>query len=110
MEGQITWQQVRAELEISEGTKILVFMYGGQPPGDWQLRADSLPKGWTCIVCSNGLLPGGKQLPHNFLLAAKDAYTPDLVRSALRIDSTLVSGVAAGNSMGLEGSCELVKD
>ena len=73
--------QVRAELGIPEATKLLVFMYGGQPPGDWELQADSLPPGWLCIVCSGGKLPGGKPLPYNFMLADKDAYTPDLVQS-----------------------------
>lgn len=74
---------MRAELGIPEGVKMLVFMYGGQPPGDWELRADSLPEGWVCVVCSNGQPPGNKQLPHNFLLAHADAYTPDLVTSLI---------------------------
>ena len=43
------------------------------------MKAESLPEGWLCIVCSNGKLPGGRQLPETFLLAEKDVYTPDLV-------------------------------
>jgi hypothetical protein len=58
---------------------MVVFMYGGQPPGDWDLRSDFLPPGWTCVVCSAGKPPCGKPLPPNFLLAKADAYTPDLV-------------------------------
>ena len=64
---------------ISEGVRLVVFMYGGHTAGAWQLHADSLPAGWQCIVCSNGKLPEGKQLPPSFVLADKDAYTPDLV-------------------------------
>lgn len=64
---------------IDEGVKLVVFMYGGHTPGAWQLHEDSLPPGWQCIVCSNGQLPGGRQLPSSFRLAEKDAYTPDLV-------------------------------
>jgi len=72
--------QVRAELSIDEVTKVCVFMYGGHTAGKWQLHADSLPPGWVCIVCSNGKLPDGKPLPPNFILADRDAFTPDLVR------------------------------
>jgi hypothetical protein len=55
-------------------------MYGGHTPGKWHLSMDSLPPGWQCVVCSNGKLPDGKPLPANFILADKDAFTPDLVR------------------------------
>ena len=71
--------QVRAEMGIKEGIKLVVLMYGGHTPGSWRLHADSLPPNWRCIVCSGGQLPEGMQLPSNFVLADKDAYTPDLV-------------------------------
>lgn len=59
---------------------MVVFIYGGQPPGDWHLREECLPKGWVCVVCAAGSPPGGHPLPSNFLLAPADAYTPDLVK------------------------------
>ena len=71
--------QVRTELGISDEAKLVVFMYGGHTPGAWQLHDKSLPTGWQCLVCSNGKVPEGMQLPQNFILAEKDAYTPDLV-------------------------------
>ena len=70
---------MRRELGLSEAEKLVVLMFGGWPAGDWQLRADSLPADWRCIVCSGGKLPGGKPLPSNFILADKECYTPDLV-------------------------------
>ncbi len=64
---------------------MVVFMYSGHTPGKWQLHADSLPPGWTCIVCSNGKPPDGQPLPPNFILADKEAFTPDLVRSSAHV-------------------------
>lgn len=58
--------------------RMVVFIYGGQPPGDWHLRESCLPPGWVCVVCAAGS-PGNSELPGNFLLAPADAYTPDLV-------------------------------
>lgn len=71
--------QVRVELGIAEGIRMAVFIYGGQPPGEWNLQRECLPEGWVCVVCSGGKPPAGKTLPDNFMLAAADAYCPDLV-------------------------------
>lgn len=74
---------VRAALGIDEGTKLVVFIYGGQPPGsNWRLEASHLPHGWHCIVCSGGNRLGNEPPPYNFELAAADAYTPDLIQAA----------------------------
>ena len=62
---------------------MVVFIYGGQPPGEWRLRQECLPPGWTCIVCAAGTRPGGAPLPPNFILAPADAYTPDLASTCL---------------------------
>ena len=70
---------MKAELGISQETRVVVFIYGGQPAGDWNLRAESLPAGWVCLVCAGGKLPGGKPLPANYILAPADIYTPNLV-------------------------------
>lgn len=72
--------QVRKELGLSEEMNIVVFIFGGQPAGDWRMHASWLPEGWRCVVCSQGVAPGGFELPENFILAPKEAYTPDLVR------------------------------
>ena len=64
---------------------MVVFIYGGQPPGEWCLREESLPAGWTCIVCAAGSPLGGRALPCNFILAPADAYTPDLASPSLRL-------------------------
>lgn len=74
--------QIRCELGVSEEDKLLIFMYGGHTGGSWKLHDRSLPPGWRCVICSNGKLPPGVELPSNFLLAEKEAYTPDLVRHA----------------------------
>jgi hypothetical protein len=71
--------QVRAELGVGPDTRCVVFNYGGQPPGEWKLEASCLPPGWVCVVCSGGKSPTSKPLPSNFILAAGDTYTPDLV-------------------------------
>ncbi len=72
--------QVYSDLGLSLDQHMVVFIYGGQPPGDWHLREECLPRGWVCVVCAAGSPPGGHPLPSNFLLAPTDAYTPDLVR------------------------------
>ena len=71
--------QVFEDLGLSLEQRMVVFIYGGQPPGDWHLRKENLPSGWVCVVCAAGSPPGGRPLPGNFLLAPPDAYTPDLV-------------------------------
>ena len=71
--------QVFEDLGLSPEQRMVVFIYGGQPPGDWRLREENLPGGWVCVVCAAGSPPGGRPLPGNFLLAPADAYTPDLV-------------------------------
>ena len=70
--------QVFQENGLPEAQQMGVFIYGGQPPGEWCLRKESLPAGWPCIVCAAGSPPGGRALPQNFILAPADAYTPDL--------------------------------
>ena len=72
--------QVFQEYGLPESQSMAVFIYGGQPPGEWRLREECLPKGWTCIVCAAGTPPGGAPLPPDFILAPADAYTPDLAR------------------------------
>lgn len=68
-----------------------VFIYGGQPPGEWRLRQKCLPEGWTCIVCAAGSPPGGDFLPSNFILAPADAYTPDLASLPLLLHTAVLS-------------------
>lgn len=82
----ILHRQVFADLGLSLDQHMVVFIYGGQPPGEWHLREECLPKGWVCVVCAAGSPPGGQPLPSNFLLAPTDAYTPDLVGSTLHSD------------------------
>ncbi|BDA43718.1 probable galactokinase at C-terminar half [Coccomyxa sp. Obi] len=77
-----TKEQVYADLGLSLDQHMVVFIYGGQPPGDWHLREECLPPGWVCVVCAAGSPPGGHPLPSNFLLAPTDAYTPDLIAAA----------------------------
>ena len=76
--------QVRQDLGIPLQSLVVIFIYGGQPPGaDWILEEDCLPEGWICIVCSAGKPPGDKPLPsRNFILADEDAYTPDLIAAS----------------------------
>jgi galactokinase len=76
--------QVRQDLGIPLQSFVVIFIYGGQPPGgDWRLEEDCLPEGWICIVCSAGKPPGNKPLPsRNFILADEDAYTPDLIAAS----------------------------
>ncbi|GAQ77636.1 galactokinase [Klebsormidium nitens] len=70
-------QQVRAELGVSEDTKLLLFNFGGQD-ASWQLQASFLPPGWKCLVCTALPVPA---LPPNFLRPHHDAYTPDLINA-----------------------------
>ncbi|KAK9803166.1 hypothetical protein WJX72_006956 [[Myrmecia] bisecta] len=74
-----TREQVFGELGLAADQRLAVFIYGGQPPGQWELRRECLPAGWVCVVCSGGKAPGGQALPDNFVLAKPDVYTPDLV-------------------------------
>ena len=73
--------QVRQELQLPDpATKLALFMFGAQPPGNWCLTEEMLPPGWVCVICSGGKPLTAQPLPPNFQLAAGDAYTPDLVR------------------------------
>ena len=72
--------QVYIELGLPPETKLCVFIYGGQPPGEWELRESNLPEGWVCMVCSGGKpILSDKQLPSNFRLAKPDDFVPDMV-------------------------------
>lgn len=72
--------QVYIELGLPQDTKLCVFIYGGQPPGEWELRESNLPEGWVCVVCSGGKpILSDKQLPVNFRLAKPDDFIPDMV-------------------------------
>lgn len=79
---RLSSHEVRRQLSLQDDEKMALLMYGGQPAGLWQLRASALPPGWRCVVCSGGKQVGSTQLPDNFVLAAADAYTPDLVAAA----------------------------
>ncbi|KAA6425950.1 MAG: Arabinose kinase isoform 1 [Trebouxia sp. A1-2] len=73
--------QVYIELRLQEDTHLCVFIYGGQPPGEWELREENLPEGWICVVCSGGKpIVSDNKLPSNFRLAKPDDFIPDLVR------------------------------
>ena len=73
--------QVFIELGLPEDIHLCLFIYGGQPPGQWELKQDALPEGWVCVVCSGGKpILSDKQLPSNFRLASPDDFIPDLVR------------------------------
>lgn len=72
--------QVYTELGLPQDTKLCVFIYGGQPPGQWELKESNLPEGWVCVVCSGGKpILSDKQLPSNFRLAKPDDFIPDMV-------------------------------
>jgi len=76
-----TRPQVYIELGLQEDTHLCVFIYGGQPPGEWELREENLPEGWICVVCSGGKpIVSDNKLPNNFRLAKPDDFIPDLVR------------------------------
>lgn len=72
------------ELGLQEDAHLCVFIYGGQPPGEWELREENLPEGWVCVVCSGGKpIVNDKKLPSNFRLAKPDDFIPDMVRQGL---------------------------
>lgn len=50
--------QVFADLGLAPEQRLACFLYGGQPPGRWALRAECLPPGWACVVCAGGDPPG----------------------------------------------------
>ena len=76
-----TRPQVYIELGLQEDTHLCVFIYGGQPPGEWEIREENLPEGWICVVCSGGKpIVSDTKLPSNFRLAKPDDFIPDLVR------------------------------
>ena len=78
--------QVRQELQLPHpATRLALFMFGAQPPGNWCLTEETLPPGWVCVVCSGGRPLTAQPLPSNFQLAAGDAYTPDLVREGGKV-------------------------
>lgn len=84
------------DLPLTPGHRLLIFIYGGQPPGEWTLDHHCLPKNWKCIVCSGGIPPGGKQsLPDNFILAAEDVYTPDLIAASDAVIGKIGYGTAS---------------
>lgn len=65
--------------------KMVVFIYGGQPPGaDWKLQESCLPEDWVCVVCAGGgeFQRFSKRHGSRFILAPPDAYTPDLIAAA----------------------------
>ncbi|KAL3147999.1 hypothetical protein ABBQ38_014294 [Trebouxia sp. C0009 RCD-2024] len=75
--------QVYTELGLPQDTRLCVFIYGGQPPGQWELKESNLPEGWVCLVCSGGKpILSDKQLPSNFRLAKPDDFIPDMVYAA----------------------------
>eukprot|EP00850_Spirogloea_muscicola_P015687 SM000122S25794 [mRNA] locus=s122:376915:386453:+ [translate_table: standard] len=67
--------EVRKHLGLAEGTKLLLYNFGGQD-GDWSLQESFLPSDWNGVVCTT--LPVGN-LPPNFVKPDRDAYTPDLI-------------------------------
>ncbi|KAI5062302.1 hypothetical protein GOP47_0022841 [Adiantum capillus-veneris] len=71
-------EEVRNELGINEGEKLLLFNFGGQD-ANWSLEEEFLPRGWKCLVCA---APTGQTLPSNFKAVASDAYTPDLIAAS----------------------------
>ncbi|KAL2544493.1 L-arabinokinase [Forsythia ovata] len=42
-------EEVRKELGIGEGVKVVILNFGGQPSG-WTLKEDYLPPGWLCLL------------------------------------------------------------
>lgn len=70
--------EVRKELGIGDDVKLVIFNFGGQPAG-WNLKKESLPEGWMCLVCGAS---EKQELPPNFIRLAKDAYTPDLMAAS----------------------------
>ena len=72
---------VRAELGIREGERLLLFNFGGQD-ASWQLLEEFLPPGWKCVVCTMLPLNGESQLPPRFFRpSSEDAYIPDILNA-----------------------------
>ncbi|KAF1883776.1 hypothetical protein Lal_00012694 [Lupinus albus] len=71
-------KEVRKELGIDNGVKLVILNFGGQPSG-WKLKEDYLPEGWLCLVCGAS---ESEDLPPNFKKLAKDAYTPDIIAAS----------------------------
>eukprot|EP00873_Tetraselmis_striata_P044860 jgi/Tetstr1/465124/TSEL_009847.t1 len=76
-------QEVRAELGVAAGERLLVFMFGGQTGGmHWKLDAGNLPPGWRCVVCATSAPRDGAPVPDNFIMAPPEAYLPDLINAS----------------------------
>mmetsp|Transcript_13063 Transcript_13063/g.33556 ORF Transcript_13063/g.33556 Transcript_13063/m.33556 type:complete len:407 (+) Transcript_13063:93-1313(+) len=76
-------QEVRAELGVAAGERLLVFMFGGQTGGmHWKLDAGNLPPGWRCVVCATSAPCDGAPVPDNFIMAPPEAYLPDLINAS----------------------------
>ncbi|GLJ10428.1 hypothetical protein SUGI_0128050 [Cryptomeria japonica] len=71
-------QEVRKELGIGDDIKLVIFNFGGQEAG-WNLKEESLPPGWICLVCAAS---PKQEFPPNFRRLAKDTYTPDLIAAS----------------------------
>ncbi|CAH2078916.1 unnamed protein product [Thlaspi arvense] len=71
-------KEVRKELGIAEDVNVVILNFGGQPSG-WNLKEESLPSGWLCLVCGASET---QELPPNFVKLAKDAYTPDIIAAS----------------------------
>ncbi|CAI9099067.1 OLC1v1035828C1 [Oldenlandia corymbosa var. corymbosa] len=70
--------EVRKELGIEDGMKVLVYNFGGQLSG-WNIKEEYLPSGWICLVCGAS---EDQELPQNFVKLPKNIYTPDVVAAA----------------------------
>ncbi|KAI9191623.1 hypothetical protein LWI28_010997 [Acer negundo] len=71
-------KEIRKELGIGDGVKLVILNFGGQPAG-WKLKEEYLPSGWLCLVCGAS---DSQDLPPNFIKLAKDAYTPDIIAAS----------------------------
>ncbi|KAM7265408.1 hypothetical protein ACFE04_003091 [Oxalis oulophora] len=71
-------KEVRKELGIEDGVKLVILNFGGQPAG-WRLKEEYLPPGWLCLVCGASET---QEVPPNFIKLPKDAYTPDLIAAS----------------------------
>ncbi|XP_071722454.1 L-arabinokinase-like [Rutidosis leptorrhynchoides] len=71
-------KEVRKELGIDDGVKLVILNFGGQPAG-WRLKEEYLPPGWLCLVCGASET---QEVPPNFIKLPKDAYTPDLMAAS----------------------------
>eukprot|EP00937_MAST-01D_sp_MAST-1D-sp2_P000043 g43.t1 len=84
--------EVRAELGLAEGERLLLFNFGGQA-AEWELREDFLPAGWRCMICT--ALAIQTELPARFMRAERDAYIPDLMLAADAIIGKLGYGTVS---------------